>query len=462
MQRLTKKNLKTGLPMLAAAAATAWIGVPAAHADFEVSFRTTSTGTGATGGGATSTVTPFLSNATITNAATGHTEAVNVYVIQAFNDGNNGTGSTLAVFDAAVSTPGTGTTGALYIDISADTNGDGAVDADVYGLPDSGNGPNGSTPTPSYGTTQGTFFAVAGAAGYTAASAKKATVPNGSNYFSSSPFVNDQVVAPLGSDLGNPAVVASTTNPTTGSTIAPFVDANFLNETVHAMEISAAFASSNTPANVSPVQFLNLVVPVGTTLTVNGIVGGETGNNTAFSFTNGTVTATGATVSLTNANAPVYASNSFTATIVGHAPGQYTEQDIAVPAGDQITGSLVIGGFTQGDNELYALEVLVNGAAPTTAQLNSIAGELNTSLGAAGTASLSSPSPSFSSLYNLFITFTAPSADPAFNYNFSTSGTAGITIPEIGVVPEPTGVGVLVLGCMGLLARRRRLGSEQA
>ena len=38
MQRVTKKNVKLAIPMLAAAAATVCVGVPKAHADIIASF----------------------------------------------------------------------------------------------------------------------------------------------------------------------------------------------------------------------------------------------------------------------------------------------------------------------------------------------------------------------------------------------------------------------------------------
>jgi hypothetical protein len=478
MQRVTKKNLQVGIPMLAAAAAGVCIGVPTAHADFVLTWRTSLT---SSAGAPLSTPTPVISNTTITNPAlnggNGGSEQVNVFTLQALNNGLNNTGSTLTVFDAAVFTPGSYTdqTQAIFIDINADINGSGLPSADVIGAADTDFG----TPQPSFASSIGTFMGVATAAGFGANGTKppKAVYVNngsGGNYSSPAPYINDQV-QDVGNETTNTAVTTGTgvTNPSTGTVnaIAPFVDPNFLNETVHALEIAAAFAGGAPTANVAPVQFVNLVLPtaVGTNFNIIGIIGGETSapnqNFQYIGIPTSTTVVTGPTLSLGSAKFPVVATLAVTGSNGNYVP------NVATVSPGATQGSVVIDPFSPStDPEIFALEVLEGGSVPNGTDLATIAAQLQAALQTEfsnATVGLTDPSPNAafkaSSFFDIFVDIPTPGANGNSDLNFDLSeisgltGSGALTVNAIGVVPEPTGVGVLALGCVGLLARRRRM-----
>ena len=57
--------------------------------------------------------------------------------------------------------------------------------------------------------------------------------------------------------------------------------------------------------------------------------------------------------------------------------------------------------------------------------------------------------------------FTVDNSNPLFlgvdfsGYGGNTDGVTGLQVSDIGVVPEPTSLGVIALGAMGMLGRRR-------
>jgi len=55
---------------------------------------------------------------------------------------------------------------------------------------------------------------------------------------------------------------------------------------------------------------------------------------------------------------------------------------------------------------------------------------------------------------NVEVVFPAGTVTDDAYFQFATS--AGITVTQVSVVPEPTGIGALMLGGLGLLNRRRR------
>lgn len=467
MQRVTKKNLKIALPMLAAAAATVCLGVPKAHADFIVDFRTPTNGV-------STTITPFASNKTVTFATgplAGTTELVNDYVLEATNNGQNGSGSTLLGYEIDMQTPGTGTTGAIYIDTNVDINGDGYNDADINGAADtldnlpSGNGPSA---TPQFGTAVGTITGIAGAAGNTSSASKFVTTAT--DTFSVGPFLgaNASQTPPAGSTNPPSATVLSSSDPNTGAQIAPFVDPSFINETVHNMETGELFTGAGAPtASGAPVQFANILVPVGTPLEVFGTLYNEnsasTGSQTNFAFgvpvTSSTVAA-GPSLSLGSAIGSVVA----TLSVTGAGSGNYNP--VVATVANATSGSVVIDPFSPStDIEIFALDI-----PATSADLILIAQQLQQSLDQqfpGATVTLSDPSPggAFKAdpFFDVFVDIQTPGSFGNDNFNFNLTGFTGLTgsqapvLAAIGVVPEPTGLGVLALGALGLMGRRRRL-----
>jgi hypothetical protein len=159
--------------------------------------------------------------------------------------------------------------------------------------------------------------------------------------------------------------------------------------------------------------------------------------------------------------------------------GGYQPVEIAVASGAQTTGELTVTNFNPAsDQEIYVLEANSNGTPLTSAQLTQIITDLQGALAlggpADGSVGLYSSLPAsiqalFHGTYNLELTFpTGNSPVLATNpdvlaYDFSGYTTIpNVTFSAIGVVPEPTGVGVLVLGGIGLMARRRRMARASA
>jgi len=467
MQRMSKKNLKLGLPMLAAAAASAYIGLPAAHANFTLGL----------GDGLGNYITTFASQATINGVL------YDDYIVQTTNDGTNSTGTDILGFDATLDTNPqpenfTSTAGALYIDLAdqAKNTKSPLPDANVLG--------NTATVTPNvvFGNpAAGTFIGLPDPIN---------TDPNTGNYIHTDfsgeggkiVAINASTATQSGQGHAVPpaAVIVATDPKTTAPTAAAIpIDSQFTNHVIHSLEVAVSYnildpnnGGGGDDTSSFPAPIANVVIPDGTGFTLSGVLEndiapGQPGSaNQNFSFSVGTVTPPPnfSHVTLTASGSPANTPTGGPITMSG-GNGSYVEQDVLLTSAAK--GSLVVNGFTKSggvsDTELYALDVLVNGTAATPGQLNAIIGELTTAGLASGESiGTTSTSSTFGSQYNLFFTFVNPAADPAFNYDFSQSSVTGVTIPEIGVVPEPTGVGVLALGAVGLMARRRRLSKANA
>jgi hypothetical protein len=434
MQRSMKK-MKIAAPALVAAAFGGFIGCPLAHADFSISIST-----------------PMVIG--------GNSE----YVVSATNNGANGTGSTITAEDLTVTTPGSGTSGALVIDIG-DINGDGVSDADVDGSPITANyysvDKDTTSTVPAFGArTASKAFTMIGVGGAFTGSIATST-PTGS---SSSPavnvYVNSQTSPNNGGLAGTPAVYL-----TSGNTIDP----SFTNGTVHSLEVVAK-SSSPPVASSTPVAVANVVVPTGTSFTVSGSLGGEIGLSQNVSASLGVTPTAGAKLSLSTTGT---GTNVGTLSVTPGSNGSYTPAKVTgITGAGATTGNVSVTGFNPvSDKEVYALAVDSGGTLASGATLTAILADLNTALGTSGTAeALSGGTPAIGSIFNpaawnVELVFpTGPSSSPAFlSYDFSGDTiNPGLTITAVGVVPEPTGLGVLALGGMGLLARRRRMSQLMA
>jgi hypothetical protein len=414
MRNVTKSKLKMAVPALVAAGFSTWMG-SSAKGDFTVS------------------VAP--GNVTTINSVS-YTD----YIVSALiNTTGANVGSTLLAVDVTVTTPGTGTTGALFVDIiTSGTKHAANIDDVQSGGP--GNG---------YGfVPDGTFAGV------------------GSN----------AIVTPL--SAGDSTNTATTQNvydngsfPTTvkyklgGGSSAP--DANFTAGTVHSLEVVANdVAGSGTDASVAqetadgnptgPIPFFNIVVPTGTqNITVSGLLGGDSGSKVQFTplVINPAITVTGPLISLssTSVDAAAAANNIGSVAIVKNAGGSYVAQTVAVNGAAQKAGNLTVTGFTAGDQEIFGLN------ASSSTNLTTLISELNASLGSSGTAEV--PTGSVASLLtnagdDVEVVFSAAAGNTVFSYDLA-GDTTSASITSITVVPEPTGIGALVLGGVGLLSRRK-------
>jgi hypothetical protein len=226
-------------------------------------------------------------------------------------------------------------------------------------------------------------------------------------------------------------------------------------------------------SDASKSQFVNVVVPHGDKFTVTGSVGGPAVGGgtfqTNFSTTNGTsgggnvlpvvvlsaTSPSGVGSQLVGTYTP---STSPTLTVVNNgAPGEYFPGFIHSLTGTPNAGLTAITGFTGGDVEKFLLKL--SSSADDTALVADInANNANTTL----TASLASTDSSLANLGGTAwdIELTEKSGAPAngfFGFNLAGDTNApGITVTDVAAVPEPATVGLLLVGGLGLLARRRR------
>jgi hypothetical protein len=157
-------------------------------------------------------------------------------------------------------------------------------------------------------------------------------------------------------------------------------------------------------------------------------------------------------------------------TISGHN-GSYS---IAQLTGlNATTGYVEIKGFNPGsDEEIYALDVMVNGVQANAAQINTLVDSINfgdtealpssPEVAAATYAGLgvTHDANPFGSQYNLFLDdASGPSSDNFLGIDLANSNDFnlnGYTVSAIAVVPEPMSLSLLTLGGLGLLNRRSR------
>lgn len=202
----------------------------------------------------------------------------------------------------------------------------------------------------------------------------------------------------------------------------------------------ATLIGSPATADISQIRFFNFSAGSG---------------NAANAYAN-SISITKPVISITSGIPTAYGSQLGSLAVTGGS-GNYTLAQATGLTGS--TGYLRVSGFSPTtDREIYALQVLVNGAAPTSAQLTQLATAIGSS------ASTTSPVPGvFGSNYNLFLNFAGTSlptgSQPYYlGYDFSTAAQSlgGVTISAVAVIPEPTGLAVLGLLGLPMLRRNRR------
>jgi hypothetical protein len=171
-----------------------------------------------------------------------------------------------------------------------------------------------------------------------------------------------------------------------------------------------------------------------------------------------------AIVSLTAGDAPAsgYGSQvgSTLAVVGGNASYVGTQTSFTAVA----TGSVEVDPWNPAsDTEVFAVDVSSGSVAALVAAINS--GDANVPASEV-VASTSSPSPDPNwSQYNLFLTFSGTAlpgtATDTLGIDLSSTNDpllSGYTFSAVAIVPEPMSVGLLMLGGVGLMARRNRRG----
>jgi hypothetical protein len=436
---MSKKKMQAA-SALAAAAFGGWLAVPVAHAGFNVSILGPFTDT--------ENSADQIYVATATNLGSGGT----------YTESTGNTGSMLVGMQVSV-TPNSapvidiekaGLSYSVNIDGTLNTSNGGTLNPDVGGQPVFGDG------------SGGTFIGIGNEA--------TANDPQAPDQAYSQAATTATVGAVLWlTSKGTSGVYlngSSTTAVTSGSSSA--LDANFkntlttglsTNNTISSLLVDEVITSGtgsgegNVVDNLA-VPFANIVVKNGTTGSVSGLLGGDLGLNVPFSVTFGTPVTTGTTTLSLSGSTPASSNLIADTAIVGGGtkPGSYVPQSFAVTGAAQTNGYLEVSNFLTTDPEIYALDVVPGGTTP----LSTVISDLQTALGSGGT--VKAITSTIGGLFlgdNVEVDFASGFNPAFFAYNLA-GETSGTAITSIGVVPEPTGVGVLILGGLGLAARRRR------
>jgi len=195
----------------------------------------------------------------------------------------------------------------------------------------------------------------------------------------------------------------------------------------------------------------------------------QTGGNYGVQLTSGT----GANQATFAPNAPV--PGTINVTKVGassYVPGFANGVSGATAGTGAITDFAAISGFAAGDQEIYALKLLVGGSAPTTTQMNSIVADIGGQSGdgvstvaslIGGPTGLAGQIAGLFPGYDLMLTVTSGTATPFLGFDFSQeTNVAGVVVTNIAAVPEPASAAILLIGSASLLLGRRKRNALMA
>jgi hypothetical protein len=151
---------------------------------------------------------------------------------------------------------------------------------------------------------------------------------------------------------------------------------------------------------------------------------------------------------------------------VSGGSGNYAVASMSVP-GTTSVGTIEAKTFTPvSDEEIYALDVLVNGTQATAGQLATLVTAINSgdsfvpaSVGMAATTNPPVPNPfAFTGTYNLYLD-PSGAGDAFLGIDLSATNDPnliGYSFARVAVVPEPVTIGLMMASALGILAQRRR------
>jgi len=337
------------------------------------------------------------------------------YVLKAKNDGNNGTGTMLQSTDTTMTVISGGpmVVDWTHINPSTDTYAS-PLDADVVGA------------VTAFGAgSHGTF----------------------------SGFGTWNVATVQENGVNDTNAVAWMTDPNKTGSATQTVPARY--STMTSLEV-AGFATGGVPATSTlGANYANVLVPTADMVRVVVSAAGTTGNFYTATFTLGTSVGPTTTpiISLTTSAPAGYGSALAGLTVTG-SNGKYMPAIIA--AGGQAGYSQVSGFSPSTDSPEIFLLKLSSAADDAT-----IIADINTQNNVTGLVA-SAPAGAFTNMmgiaWDVELTVTNPGALGNGIIGFNLANAAGIseTVSQVLAVPEPATLGLLALGGIGLLARRRR------
>jgi hypothetical protein len=206
------------------------------------------------------------------------------------------------------------------------------------------------------------------------------------------------------------------------------------------------------------------VTPPGTHNIVNLTSATQTGGNYGVQLTAGT----GANQATFAPNAPVAGNINVTkGGPSSYTPGFANAVSGATAGTGAITDFTAISGFAAGDQEIYALKLLVGGSTPTSTQISTIVTDIGGQSGDGVSTVANLLSTSGNSLatqiatlfpgYDLLLSVTTGTATPFLGFDFTQeTNVAGVVVTNIAAVPEPASAAILLIGSSLLMGRRKR------